>query len=83
MVERTLGVEEELLLVNPDTGELESVSHRAIAAYHDEGFEGSAGGGKQEPDQLEQELFLQQLETATPPRVDLGELRAEVLRGAG
>jgi glutamate---cysteine ligase / carboxylate-amine ligase len=80
MVERTVGVEEELLLVNPDTGELESVSHRAIAAYHDEGFERSAGGGKQEPDQLEQELFLQQLETATPPRVDLGELRAEVQR---
>jgi glutamate---cysteine ligase / carboxylate-amine ligase len=80
MVERTLGVEEELLLVNPDTCELESVSHRAIAAYHDERFQGPVGGGEQELDQLEQELFLQQLETATPPRVELGELRAEVQR---
>jgi carboxylate-amine ligase len=79
MVERTLGVEEELLLVNPDTCELESVSHRAMAAYHDE-RQGSAGSGEQQLDLLEQELFLQQLETATSPLLDLGELRAEVQR---
>jgi glutamate---cysteine ligase / carboxylate-amine ligase len=80
MVDRTLGVEEELLLVNPDTCELESVSHRAIAAYQDERLQGSAGTGEHELDQLEQELFLQQLETATPPRVELGEVRNEVQR---
>jgi carboxylate-amine ligase len=80
MVERTVGVEEELLLVSPDTYELASVSHRAIAAYRDGAGGSSADTGGQEPDQLEQELFLQQLETATRPRVRLDELRAEVQR---
>jgi glutamate---cysteine ligase / carboxylate-amine ligase len=79
MMERTVGVEEELLLVNPDTSELASVSHRAMAAYH-ERFQGSAGGGEHDLDQLEQELFLQQLETATPPRIDLSDLRDDVKR---
>jgi carboxylate-amine ligase len=80
MFERTVGVEEELLLVNPDTYELEAVSHRAVTAYRAEGVDSSATDGDDEPSDLEQELFLQQLETATTPRLRLDQVRAEVLR---
>jgi glutamate---cysteine ligase / carboxylate-amine ligase len=82
MVERQVGVEEELLLVNPDTYELAAVSHRAMSAYRQARDDGAgdraeAGGST---DELEQELFLQQLETASPPRIRLEEVRAEVRR---
>jgi glutamate---cysteine ligase / carboxylate-amine ligase len=80
MIQRTVGVEEELLLVNPDTFELESVSHRAVGAYRDQLTRGDSGDGEQDPDAIEQELFLQQLETATPPCTELDELRAQVRR---
>ena len=77
MVERKIGVEEELLLVDPGTYELAAVSHRAMSAYRQGTPGAKAGGG---PDELEQELFLQQLETASPPRVRLDEVREEVRR---
>jgi carboxylate-amine ligase len=66
---RRVGVEEELLLVNPDTGELAAVSDRALDATPEvEGVE------------LEQELFLQQLETGTAAHHDLAKLEADVRR---
>lgn len=78
-----MGVEEELMLVDPETGALRAVSHRALAAHRghaedkDSDFGAEAG--------LEQELFLQQLETGTAPCIDLADLRADVVacrRGA-
>lgn len=80
MSERTIGVEEELLLVNPDTYELASVSHQAMSAYREERAGSPSSAGGDDPDELEQELFLQQLETATPPRSELDDLRVEVER---
>jgi carboxylate-amine ligase len=84
MVERQIGVEEELLLVNPETFALEPVSHRAMSAYRDAlgPNEGDNEGGDPEADQdeLEQELFLEQLETASPPRLRLDDVEAEVRR---
>jgi carboxylate-amine ligase len=66
---RRVGVEEELLLVDPHSGELAAVSDRALRATADvDGVE------------LEQELFLQQLETGTAAHLDLAELEADVRR---
>jgi carboxylate-amine ligase len=81
VIERKMGVEEELLLVNPDTFQLEAVSHQAIRAFReqlassdDDDLERSVA------DQLEQELFLQQLETTSAPCLDIEQLRSEVRR---
>src|SRR3954453_13431370 len=54
MSQRTMGVEEELMLVDPDTGHLRSVSQRAVLANEADA-------------EVEQELFRQQIETSTPP----------------
>jgi len=66
---RQVGVEEELLLVDPSTGELMAVSDRALQAASDV-----------EDVAIEQELFLQQIETGTAPHRDLDDLAADVRR---
>lgn len=72
MSARTLGVEEELLLVDPDTGRLRGVSHQAVRASR------SGAGADAE---VEHELFLQQIETSTEPCLDADDLAAGVRRG--
>ncbi|QNN53645.1 carboxylate-amine ligase [Nocardioides mesophilus] len=64
---RKIGVEEEMLLVDPDTHRLTAVAHRAVR--HHDGPE------------VEQELFLQQIETATPPAASAEELYAGIVAG--
>ena len=65
------------MLVDPDTGHLCAVSHLALAAHRErtdradandrtDGEFGAEAG-------LEQELFLQQIETGTAPFVDVGD----------
>lgn len=73
---RTFGVEEELLLVDPDTGAPQSVSGSVIryAQRHDELF--LTGGRRSKP--LETELQREQLETATPVCASLDELSHHV-----
>jgi glutamate---cysteine ligase / carboxylate-amine ligase len=72
-----MGVEEELLLVDPATGRLAEVSERAMRAH-------TAGADGPDADRrttdVEQELFLQQIETASEPCETLDEVRAEVRR---
>jgi carboxylate-amine ligase len=63
---RTVGVEEEYLLVDPDTGRPRAVSHVALAA-------GSAGG-------LTGELQREQLESATRPCASLADVDRELRR---
>ena len=68
-----MGVEEELMLVDPETGLLTAVAQRALRAR------GDAGGGTEaavQPDDpgVEAELFLQQIETTTPPCETMDEL---------
>jgi carboxylate-amine ligase len=58
---RTVGVEEEMFLVDPSTGRLDGSSDRVIGAV-----------GAQ--DEIGQELFLQQVETRTEPRRDMAAL---------
>lgn len=63
--ERQVGVEEEMFLVDPRTRRLLAASGRAVDVAGDD---------------LEQELFLQQVETQTKPQLDMTELLAD-LRG--
>ncbi|GHI10033.1 carboxylate--amine ligase [Streptomyces cellostaticus] len=68
---RTVGVEEELLLVDPDSGEPKAVSAAVLAraAQDDPG-----------QDVFQKELFGQMLEFATHPQGDMAELGAEIVR---
>ena len=75
---RTVGVEEELLLVDPTTGEPLAVSAAVLRAVEppdppDEPPEGSPGGT------VEAELQQQQIETDTHPQRDVEQLLAEVV----
>src|SRR3954470_13266657 len=69
---RTVGVEEELLLVDPESRRLKPASRAAIrlaqhADPHDDDIE-----------QVDEELFKPQIETATRPCATLAELEGEV-----
>jgi carboxylate-amine ligase len=83
MAARSMGVEEELLLVEPGTGLPLAVAESALNG----GEPADTRDGKQhsgaEPNEesLEFELQQQQLETNSKPCHDLGELSAEVRRG--
>jgi carboxylate-amine ligase len=80
---RKVGVEEELMLVDPETGRLRAVSDRALAAHreqHDDAEESADGEEFGAEAGLEQELFLQQIETGTAPFEDLDDLVRDVRR---
>ena len=71
ITKRTFGVEEELLLVDPATGEPRAV---AAAALRSDTSDGGVDGG------VEGELKQQQLETGTQPCTSSDELVAELRR---
>ncbi|MEU7015196.1 glutamate--cysteine ligase [Streptomyces sp. NPDC046385] len=71
---RTVGVEEELLLVSATTGEPLAVSSAVLAAVE---------GGGEEQGVFEKELYQEQLEFATRPLGDMRELAAEIVRWRG
>ncbi|GGL36521.1 glutamate--cysteine ligase [Phycicoccus endophyticus] len=70
---RTVGVEEELFLVDPETRLIVPGSQRVLkhAAEH----EPQVG-----PEDLGHELYLHQVETRTPPLESMTDLRAELVR---
>ena len=81
---RSVGVEEELLLVEPGTGRPRAVAAAVLAA----GDEATGGAARLSPDggpelELEYELQLQQVETSTRPCTTLDELEAELRRARG
>ena len=79
---RKIGVEEELMLVDPDTGALAAVSSKALRAHEQLTREESSGEEqRREEERVDQEAFLQQIETATKPCTDLGDLAAEIVLG--
>ncbi|GAA3170431.1 glutamate--cysteine ligase [Streptomyces virens] len=68
---RTVGVEEELLLVDPETGEPRAMSAAVLARAERDGAE---------PDVFEKELHEQMLEFATHPQSSMESLHAEIVR---
>ncbi|KAB1148020.1 glutamate--cysteine ligase [Streptomyces luteolifulvus] len=68
---RTVGVEEELLLVDPETGEPQALSSAVLAR---------AAMDDEDQAVFEKELHNQMLEFATHPQSGMGELRAEIIR---
>ncbi len=68
MTIRKVGVEEELLLIDPDTGRLTAVAQRAVRA-------------NQNAEEVGQELFLQQIETSTEPCAHADELETGLRAG--
>lgn len=75
---RKIGVEEELMLVDPSTGRLAAVSSKALRAHEQRVSEGRT---ESDDETVDQEAFLQQIETATSPHTDLDELGADIARG--
>jgi len=68
---RTVGVEEELLLVDSETGRPRSVASQILERTNVD-FAEARGGS------LDHELHEQQLETDTPPSTDLEKLERDV-----
>ena len=74
---RSVGVEEELLLVEPGTGRPRAVAAAVLRASNGPG--NAPDPGSPEPDQeLEHELQLQQVETSTRPCSTLEEIEGEL-----
>ncbi|WP_405813304.1 MULTISPECIES: glutamate--cysteine ligase [unclassified Streptomyces] len=76
---RSVGVEEELLLVDAASGEPLAVSAAVLAEANRCARQESGGGGPQ-AHAFEQELQKEQLEFATKPVTEMGELLAEIVR---
>jgi carboxylate-amine ligase len=74
MERRTVGVEEELLLIDPATREPAPRAEQALSYARAHAEDGP-------PDELDHELFQHQIETRTPPVDDIAELRRHVLHG--
>ncbi|MEU2117517.1 glutamate--cysteine ligase [Streptomyces sp. NPDC016459] len=72
---RTVGVEEELMLVNAKTGEPFAVSSAVLASV--------ARTGDEAGESFEKELHQEQLEFSTRPMKDMDELRDEIVRLRG
>jgi carboxylate-amine ligase len=73
---RTVGLEEELLLVDPGTREVAPVAQQVLKAHREHG-RGRLGTEAAAHD-LDQELFRHQVETRTDPVTDLDEALAQV-----
>jgi carboxylate-amine ligase len=80
MTIRSVGVEEELLLVEPGTGQPLAVAETALRIA-DAVDERRAGGTEDFGETVEFELQRQQLETSTKPCFELSELGEELRRG--
>ena len=90
MTVRSVGVEEELLLVEPGTGQPRAVAEAALRGIRhpqadgdDDGGEPHAPADDEAAESLDFELQLQQLETNSRPSRDLGELGRELRRCRG
>jgi carboxylate-amine ligase len=79
---RTVGVEEELLVVDTETGRPRSVAGRVLGLAQERDDREPGEGGRSvegEPGgSLGAELQQQQVETDTPPRTDLAELETDL-----
>ncbi|MFI7354015.1 glutamate--cysteine ligase [Streptomyces avidinii] len=76
---RSVGVEEELLLADADSGEPLAVSGAVLAAA-DRAATAGAADGKESGHTFEAELQEEQVEFGTRPVTEMGELQEEILR---
>ncbi|WP_328792500.1 MULTISPECIES: glutamate--cysteine ligase [unclassified Streptomyces] len=76
---RSVGVEEELLLADADSGEPLAVSGAVLAAA-DRAASASAADGEESGHTFEAELQEEQVEFGTRPVTEMGELQEEILR---
>ncbi|MER6449208.1 glutamate--cysteine ligase [Streptomyces venezuelae] len=76
---RSVGVEEELLLADADSGEPLAVSGAVLAAA-DRAASADAADGKDSGHTFEAELQEEQVEFGTRPVTEMGELQEEILR---
>ncbi|MEW2585350.1 glutamate--cysteine ligase [Streptomyces virginiae] len=79
---RSVGVEEELLLVDADSGAPLAVSGAVLAAAERRTRQRPGGDGGTEHE-FEKELHKEQLEFATKPITEMGELHEEIVRIRG
>ncbi|MFD9570131.1 glutamate--cysteine ligase [Streptomyces sp. NPDC059982] len=77
---RSVGVEEELLLADSDSGEPLAVSGAVLAAADRADAAGEGPGAAGEGHTFEAELQEEQVEFATKPVSDMGELQKEIVR---
>jgi glutamate---cysteine ligase / carboxylate-amine ligase len=73
---RTVGVEEELLLVDPETRAVSARSREVLKANREHG---SGRDPSVSTDALDQELFLHQIETRTDPTTDLDDVARQLV----
>src|SRR3954447_12008928 len=73
---RTVGVEEELLLVDPGTRAVTARSAEVLKANREHG---SGRAPLASTDELDQELFLHQIETRTDPTTDLDDVARQLV----
>ncbi|MDX6325117.1 MAG: glutamate---cysteine ligase / carboxylate-amine ligase [Nocardioidaceae bacterium] len=71
---RTVGVEEELMLVDPASHRITAVASRALRSH------GTSGDDEDRGAEVEAELYQQQIELATEPCTTLSELRDAIVR---
>ena len=74
---RTVGLEEELLLVDPVTREVAPVAQQVLKVHREHGR--GRLGTEAAADDLDQELFRHQVETRTDPATDLADALAQVV----
>ena len=68
---RKIGIEEEFMLVDPETGRLKPVAGKLLQVHEELAAQ---GGTEPDEDIVDQEAFLQQIETATAPCTSLDDL---------
>jgi carboxylate-amine ligase len=73
---RTIGIEEELLLVDPETGQMSPRARQVIKEFHERGDRARPSVAT---DELDQELFRHQLEVRTDPTTDIADAAAQVV----
>jgi carboxylate-amine ligase len=78
MAIRTFGLEEELHLVDPGTGETTARSPQVLKAFGERGVPGPASAPRPASDELEGELFRHQLETRTDPALTADDALAQL-----
>ncbi|MGZ4476689.1 MAG: glutamate-cysteine ligase family protein, partial [Nocardioides sp.] len=80
-IPRTVGVEEELLLIDPETRTISPRSNQVVRANREHALRDEHGMERPHAatDELDQELFLHQIETRTDPSADLADIERQLI----